>query len=83
MIRRPPRSTPLYSSAASDVYKRQNVKSGLEIVPVRWIDKVLEVALESKPVPLTDEEVAVAAAAVAVSTDKAAASSAAVDGLKH
>nr|WP_060984246.1 endopeptidase La [uncultured Acidovorax sp.] len=60
-----------------------NVKSGLEIVPVRWIDKVLEVALESKPVPLTDEEVAVAAAAVAVSTDKAAASSAAVDGLKH
>src|SRR5674476_1095454 len=26
MIRRPPRSTPLYSSAASDVYKRQ--KSG-------------------------------------------------------
>ena len=60
-----------------------NVKSGLEIVPVRWIDKVLEVALESKPVPLTDEEVAVAAAAVAVSADKAAASSAAVDGLKH
>eukprot|EP00826_Nyctotherus_ovalis_P052549 TRINITY_DN6680_c0_g1_i2.p1 TRINITY_DN6680_c0_g1~~TRINITY_DN6680_c0_g1_i2.p1 ORF type:complete len:106 (-),score=49.25 TRINITY_DN6680_c0_g1_i2:90-386(-) len=25
MIRRPPRSTPLYSSAASDVYKRQLV----------------------------------------------------------
>src|SRR5660397_93258 len=25
MIRRPPRSTPLYSSAASDVYKRQRV----------------------------------------------------------
>src|SRR5450759_6040673 len=25
MIRRPPRSTPLYSSAASDVYKRQGV----------------------------------------------------------
>ena len=25
MIRRPPRSTPLYSSAASDVYKRQSV----------------------------------------------------------
>ena len=60
-----------------------NVKSGLEIVPVRWIDKVLEVALESKPVPLTDEEVAVAAAAVPVSTDKAAVSSASADGLKH
>ena len=27
MIRRPPRSTPLYSSAASDVYKRQPQKS--------------------------------------------------------
>src|SRR5674476_1026471 len=26
MIRRPPRSTPLYSSAASDVYKRQGHK---------------------------------------------------------
>ncbi len=57
-----------------------NVKSGLEIVPVRWIDKVLEVALESKPVPLTDEEVAVVAPAPA---EKAAASSAAADGLKH
>ncbi|MBN9627970.1 MAG: endopeptidase La [Acidovorax sp. SCN 65-28] len=59
-----------------------NVKSGLEIVPVRWIDKVLEVALESKPVPLTDEEAAVAAA-VPVATDKAAVSSASADGLKH
>src|SRR5660398_165093 len=28
MIRRPPRSTPLYSSAASDVYKRQEVDGG-------------------------------------------------------
>ena len=27
MIRRPPRSTPLYSSAASDVYKRQVAES--------------------------------------------------------
>ena len=26
MIRRPPRSTPLYSSAASDVYKRQQLE---------------------------------------------------------
>jgi len=57
-----------------------NVKSGLEIVPVRWIDKVLEVALETKPVPLTDEEVAVVAAP---STDKAVAASSATDGLKH
>src|SRR5660398_166765 len=29
MIRRPPRSTPLYSSAASDVYKRQPAPSAL------------------------------------------------------
>ncbi|MGD9772568.1 endopeptidase La [Diaphorobacter sp.] len=36
----------------------ENVKSGLEIVPVKWIDKVLEVALERKPIALTDEEVA-------------------------
>lgn len=33
-----------------------NVKNKLEIVPVRWIDKVLEVALESQPVPLSEVE---------------------------
>jgi len=38
------------------------VKSGLDIVPVKWIDKVLEIALERKPTPLPDEEPAVAAA---------------------
>lgn len=43
-----------------------NVKNKLEIVPVRWIDKVLEIALERHPVPLTDEEAAVGAAAAAV-----------------
>ncbi|WP_042426671.1 endopeptidase La [Comamonas granuli] len=48
-----------------------NVKSGLEIVPVKWIDKVLEVALERKPVPLTDEEVAAAAAAAVAGEGKA------------
>lgn len=42
-----------------------NVKSGLEIVPVKWIDQVLQVALERQPVPLTDEEAAVAAPAAA------------------
>lgn len=31
-----------------------NVKNGLEIVPVRWIDKVLELALERMPTPLPD-----------------------------
>jgi ATP-dependent Lon protease len=33
-----------------------NVKNKLEIVPVRWIDKVLEVALERQPVALTEVE---------------------------
>ncbi len=37
-----------------------NVKNRLEIVPVKWIDKVLEVALERQPVPLTDEDAAAA-----------------------
>ena len=41
------------------------MKNKLEIVPVRWIDKVLEIALERAPVPLTDEEVAVVDTAVA------------------
>jgi ATP-dependent Lon protease len=37
-----------------------NVKNRLEIVPVKWIDKVLEVALERQPVPLTDDDAAAA-----------------------
>jgi ATP-dependent Lon protease len=41
----------------------ENVKNDLEIVPVKWIDKVLEVALERRPTPLPDEEPVVAAAA--------------------
>ncbi len=41
----------------------ENVKNQLEIVPVKWIDRVLEVALESVPVALSDEESAVAAKA--------------------
>ncbi|CAG9164287.1 endopeptidase La [Cupriavidus pampae] len=32
-----------------------NVKNAIEIVPVRWIDKVLELALERKPEPLPDD----------------------------
>lgn len=34
----------------------ENVKNQLEIVPVRWIDKVLEVALRSMPEPLPEDE---------------------------
>jgi len=47
----------------------ENVKNGLEIVPVKWVDQVLETALEAKPVALTDEEIA-AAMSVAASTAK-------------
>ena len=54
-----------------------NVKAGLEIIPVKWIDQVLQVALERQPVPLTDEEVALIAAA------SAAAPSQVVGTVKH
>ncbi|HSI59870.1 MAG TPA: endopeptidase La [Ideonella sp.] len=50
-----------------------NVKSQLEIVPVRWIDKVLEVALETMPQPLPDDEPAVVPAAVAAVATEAGA----------
>lgn len=42
----------------------ENVKNDLEIVPVKWIDKVLEVALERHATPLPDEEPAAAAPVV-------------------
>ncbi|MEI7515052.1 MAG: endopeptidase La [Betaproteobacteria bacterium] len=44
----------------------ENVKSGLEIIPVRWIDQVLELALVSQPIALTDEEPTVAPVGVVV-----------------
>jgi len=40
-----------------------NVKNGLEIIPVKWIDQVLKVALERMPVALTVEEMVPPAAA--------------------
>ena len=33
-----------------------NIKSALEIRPVRWIDQVLDIALERMPEPVSDEE---------------------------
>ena len=33
-----------------------NIKEHLTIRPVKWIDEVLAIALESMPEPLTDEE---------------------------
>lgn len=62
----------------------ENVKNGLEIVPVKWIDKVLEVALEKMPVPLTDEEVAASQAAAAeLAKQRAAAPVRDSDPVKH
>ena len=52
-----------------------NVKNTLEIIPVRWIDRVLEVALQDAVTPLSDEEVArLAAEALAASRVSGAAS---------
>jgi ATP-dependent Lon protease len=34
----------------------ENVKNHLEIVPVKWIDQVLEIALVSMPVPLPEDD---------------------------
>lgn len=57
----------------------ENVKNRLEIVPVRWIDRVLEVALESAPQPLPEEE----AAAAPVAEAKPAEAAKTGDALKH
>jgi ATP-dependent Lon protease len=48
-----------------------NVKSGLEIVPVKWIDKVLEIALERLPTPLPDDIAVVATPTAAEGEHKA------------
>ncbi|MDP9993416.1 ATP-dependent Lon protease [Variovorax boronicumulans] len=61
----------------------ENVKNGLEIVPVKWIDKVLEIALEKMPEPLSDEEVAASAAAVAELAKQRAGTPAAEGSIKH
>ncbi|MDR1311738.1 MAG: endopeptidase La, partial [Burkholderiaceae bacterium] len=42
-----------------------NVKNKLEILPVRWMDKVLEIALERQPEEIGEEPVAVDAPVVA------------------
>jgi len=50
----------------------QNVKNALEIVPVKWIDKVLEVALERMPEPLPEKPPAVTPVSADPVTDTAA-----------
>jgi ATP-dependent Lon protease len=45
-----------------------NVKNKLEIVPVRWIEKVLEVALERQPEPIVDVPAVAASSSSSVAT---------------
>jgi ATP-dependent Lon protease len=62
----------------------ENAKNNLEIVPVKWIDQVLELALERMPEALPEEDVAAVppvAAAAAAKAEPAASVSA--DGLPH
>ncbi|HPP47129.1 MAG TPA: endopeptidase La, partial [Accumulibacter sp.] len=44
-----------------------NIKNKLELIPVRWIDQVLEHALERKPEPLPTEQPVAASVATAAS----------------
>jgi len=60
----------------------ENAKSNLEIVPVKWIDQVLEIALERMPTPLPDDEPAVPVA-VDEAKPKAPPPTVAADGLPH
>jgi ATP-dependent Lon protease len=63
----------------------ENAKNQLEIIPVRWIDKVLEIALETMPKPLPEEELPTKPEAVATSAAAVAAvaEASAGDGLPH
>ena len=50
-----------------------NIKSHLQIHPVKWIDQVLELALETMPQPLEDKPVEIVAPATEVIADQNAA----------
>lgn len=50
-----------------------SIKSHLQIHPVKWIDQVLELALETMPQPLEDKPVEIVAPATEVIADKNAA----------
>jgi len=47
-----------------------NVKQGLNITPVRWVDEVLKIALEHLPVPITGDELAEAGGQEVLATAK-------------
>jgi ATP-dependent Lon protease len=62
----------------------ENAKDKLDIVPVRWIDQVLEHALEKIPEPLPeDEPIAAADAAAKAKAGAPAPAAASSDGLPH
>ncbi|MBL0720482.1 endopeptidase La [Piscinibacter sp. Jin2] len=61
----------------------ENVKGHLEIVPVRWIDRVLEVALERLPEVLPEEEVKPAAPVQPAAVEAAPAAASSTDVTKH
>ncbi len=48
----------------------ENVKASLTIVPVKWIDQVLDLALERVPTPLPEDAAAPTEAAVGTASDK-------------
>jgi len=49
----------------------ENIKNHLQIHPVKWIDQVLELALETMPQPLEEKPVEIAAVVPEVATDVA------------
>src|ERR1700759_1215264 len=61
----------------------ENVKSQIEIIPVRWVDKVLEVALETMPEPLPDDEAPKDGVAVPAVVDAPGAKADVSDSMKH
>ena len=74
----------LFRSNAKDLQDiPENVKNGLEIVPVRWIDKVLEIALVRMPTPLPEEEHVVPSAAPIAPVVAAASSPDVAESVKH
>ena len=58
----------------------ENAKNKLEIVPVRWLDQVLELALERMPTPLPEDDPVVALPEAA---KPEVAKAPATDGLPH
>ncbi|OOG55359.1 endopeptidase La [Polaromonas sp. C04] len=61
----------------------ENVKNGLEIVPVKWIDQVLKIALERMPTPLADDEPAAGVVPAPVAVEGVAPATTTTTAIKH